>query len=102
MSGNGLLFETDALGADAPSRPAKRPAWNGSQGHGGTPVRQTRRNTRLAELTMGRYDDLRGKELIGLREQRDAEGRAGIRLTYSGQTPPRQIVRRNEVPSPED
>jgi adenine-specific DNA-methyltransferase len=41
-----------------------------------------------------RYDDLRREELIGLLTSRDGEESGGIRLSYKGQAPPWQIVRK--------
>lgn len=40
------------------------------------------------------YESLRREELISLLMQRDADEVGGIRLTYAGQSPPWQIVRR--------
>src|SRR5437868_7079158 len=40
------------------------------------------------------YDDLRREELIRLLEERDADNSLGVRISYKGQTPPWQIVRR--------
>ena len=41
-----------------------------------------------------KYDDLRREELIALLQERDTREASGLRLTYEGQTPPWQIVRR--------
>ena len=41
-----------------------------------------------------RYEDLRREELIALLQERDSREASGLRLTYEGQTPPWQIVRR--------
>lgn len=40
------------------------------------------------------YDDLRREELLALLEERDRLESGGLRLAYTGQTPPWQIVRR--------
>jgi hypothetical protein len=41
-----------------------------------------------------KYDDLRREELIGILQDRDSREASGLRLTYEGQTPPWQILRR--------
>lgn len=41
-----------------------------------------------------KYDDLRRDELIRLLEERDFDESGGIRISYKGQTPPWQIVRK--------
>lgn len=45
-------------------------------------------------MTTRRYVDLKREDLIALLEKRDEEEIGGIRLTYTGQRPPWQIVRR--------
>lgn len=41
-----------------------------------------------------KYDGLRREELIGLLEERDRLEASGLRLSYEGQTPPWQIIRK--------
>ncbi len=46
------------------------------------------------EMPANRYEDLTKEDLIRLLEEYDSPSRGGIRLTYSGQTPPWHIIRK--------
>src|SRR5689334_19220043 len=94
MPANGLLFDVDSTEGRSSSKPRKRSARKEIQAKGGGQVGQGRRKSVQAEFPMGKYDELRREELIRLLEQRDADERSGIRLSYSGQAPPWQIVRK--------
>lgn len=48
----------------------------------------------LREMSEPNYESMRREELIRLLEGRDSDDSGGIRITYKGQTPPWQIVRK--------
>lgn len=91
MSTTGLLFDLEEpdkeMGNGAPKRKGvKKPRVRKKP-----PVSLFSKD---AEHMQKPYEKLAREELLRLLEERDAEESGGIRLTYRGQTPPWQIVRR--------
>ncbi len=93
MPSNGLLFDL-AEAAKEKEKPARR-SRNG-QAVVPHPSNSTKNRKTVKEVDRmdSKYDQLRREELIRLLTERDEDEAGGIRLTYEGQAPPWQIVRR--------
>ncbi len=82
--------EASSFGPDgtAPAKPANSRHTKSSSIHRSLSL------SARGKLMKAKYDDLRREELIALLQERDTREASGLRLTYEGQTPPWQIVRR--------